>query len=105
GAAEMECDLVRIRARDAEGAHRKASDRARDAIAIEIELGEARRLDRRARIHFHAVDQRAEIVAPEMEARRVLGKHAAKRRLAGSGENRIDLAAPFIERDVLVPLA
>src|SRR5690242_21204213 len=100
----MERDLVRVRARNTKRAHRETADRARDAIAIKIELGEARRLDWRARIHFHAINQRTEIVAPEAKARRILRKDAAERRLAGSGENRIDFAAPFIERDALVLL-
>src|SRR5262249_60609941 len=51
----------------AEYANRQAPDRARDAVAVEIERGEAWRPDILARIHLHAVGDGEEILLRQTE--------------------------------------
>ena len=51
----------------AEDAHRQPPDRARDAVAIEIELRPVGRADVGDDVHFHAVDDGLEVLAPEPE--------------------------------------
>ncbi len=52
---------------ETEHAHRQAADRARDAVAIEVERREIRRADVVERVHLHAVDDGEEILAREIE--------------------------------------
>ena len=94
-ATEMMRDAVRSSAVVAKGAHRQPPYGARDTIAIEIELGQARRADIRSRIHLHAVDDRKKILAAEFEAPRIRGQHTPKRQGAGARINAIDFAPPF----------
>ena len=49
--------------RQTEHPHRQSPDRARDAIAIEIERGKIRRADILRHVHFHAVDDGQKILA------------------------------------------
>ena len=49
----------------AEDPHRKPADSDRDALAVQIELDEARRPNISARVHFHSVNNGEEIVTPQ----------------------------------------
>jgi hypothetical protein len=48
--------------------HRQASDRARDAVAIQIQRRQIRRPDILRHVHLHAVDDGQEILALEIES-------------------------------------
>jgi hypothetical protein len=63
-AAEFCCDTLAYR-RLAEDAYRDSAHRDRHALAIAVELREARRPNVSPRVHFHAVDVGEEIVTPQ----------------------------------------
>ena len=66
-ASEMMRQLDPGVVRHAEDPHRQTADRARDPVAIQIERCEVGRADVGHDIHFHAVDDGEEILAPEAE--------------------------------------
>ena len=77
--------------------HRQPSDRARDAVAIQIERREIRRPDILRHIHFHAVDDGQEILALETEpSNRGDIVRQPRRRMALI--QRVDIVAPLLQR-------
>ena len=75
---------------------RQPSDGAGDAVAIKIERGEIGRADIGAHVHFHAVDHREKVLAPQAESlHRLRQAFQPCRRLAGI--ERIDIAPPLRE--------
>ena len=66
-AAEMMRQRDAVLLAHAEHAHRQAADRRGDAVAIEIELIEARRADVLDRVHLHAVDDGEEVLLAQAE--------------------------------------
>jgi hypothetical protein len=59
------CNPLARRRRLAKDPHRDPADRHCHTLAIEVELREARRPNVSPRVHFHAVDDGEEIVAPQ----------------------------------------
>ena len=59
---------------DPEHAHRQASDRARDAVAIEVEGGGGGGANIVEGVHLHAVDQGEEILLRQIEVGDRLGE-------------------------------
>jgi hypothetical protein len=80
--------------RHAEDAYRQPSYGACDAIAVGIERRPRRGADVGGRVHFHAVDDRREIVALQIEGADRLGQrpHPRRRRFC---EQRIDVRPPL----------
>ena len=66
-AAEMMCEQDAVALGQAKHPHRQPPDRARHAIAIEIERGHVGRADVLRHVHLHAVDDGKEILALEAE--------------------------------------
>ncbi len=66
-AAEMMREQDAVVLRQAEHPHRQPSDRAGDAVAIQIERRQIRRADVLRHVHLHAVDDGEEILALETE--------------------------------------
>ena len=66
-AAEMMREQDAVVLRQAEHPHRQPSDRARDAVAIQIERREIRRPDILRHVHLHAVDDGQKILALQIE--------------------------------------
>ena len=84
-----------------ENPHGETPNGAGNAIAIEIELLEARRADIGARIHFDAVDDGQEIVFNQRVSRNRLRKtFEAGRHLPGV--KRVDIFAPRCQQRQLV---
>ena len=95
-AAEVMREGDAVVALQAEHVDRQAADGAGDAVAVEIERRPVRRADVLARVHLHAVDDRQEILALQVEALDgggIVGK--ARRRLAGI--DRVDVLAPLLQ--------
>ena len=77
----------------AEHAHADPTDRARDSIAIEIKRRQFRRIDFGHHIHLHAIDDRHEVLPPQVE----LSYRINQRLDRGSThtiEESVDLRAP-----------
>ena len=96
-AAEMMRQQNAVFLAETEHPHREATDRAGDAIAIQIERLGVRRANVRRDIHLHAVDDGDEILAAQAELlhRRRIVLHP-RGRIASI--ERIDIAPPLIER-------
>ena len=92
-AAEMMRERHAVVALHAEHAHRQPPDRARDAVAVEIERGPVRRADVGDDVHLHAVDHGEEILALEIEVAHRL-RETGKCCGGCAGVERIDVVAP-----------
>ena len=79
----------------AEHAHRKTTDRAGDAVAIEIERGPVRCADVGDHIHLHAIDDGDEILALQVECADRL-RQAAELRRRCAAIDRINVRAPAL---------
>ena len=86
---------ARVR-RHSEHAHRKASHRASDPVAIEVERGAVRCADVGDHVHLHAVDDGDEILALEVEFAHRL-RQGGERRRCGAAIDRVDIAAPLLQ--------
>ena len=81
----------------AEHPHRQASDRAGDAVAIEIERRAIGRADIGHDVHLHAVDDGEKILALKIECAHRL-RQAEKLRRRRAGIERVDVGAPLLQR-------
>ena len=93
-AAEMMRQRHAILLAHAEHADRQPPHRARDAIAIKVELRPIRRADVLGGVHLHAVDHGEEILLAEPEVAHRLRQRAQFRRRT-PGIDRLDPRAPF----------
>src|SRR6202051_2926702 len=83
--------------RQPEHPHRQPSDRARHAIAIQIQRRQIRGADVLRHIHLHAIDDGEEILAPQVEAPN-RGGVIPQRRLRTTLIKPIDVVAPLLQR-------
>src|SRR5580692_7725026 len=101
-AAKMMREASAFRLRHPESPRRKASDRARHAIAIKIERGEIGCPYIGIDIHLHAIDHGPKILAPKAEGMDCRGETSQPRARAGlrglARIKRADIAPPFAER-------
>ena len=81
----------------AEDAHRQPADRARDAVAIEVERRIVGRADVGDHVHLHAVDDGVEILAPQSELRAPRAARPCDARGGAAGIERVDVGAPALE--------
>jgi len=99
GAAERAGDAIGGGHVGAEDAHREPPDGARHAVAIKVELRQARRADIGHGVHLHAVDDREEILAPQAVSARTIGEAREQRgSMAVAGRLRIAACCGAKER-------
>ena len=96
-AAEMMREQDAVVLGEAEHPHRQPSDRAGDAVAIQIERRQIRRPDILRHIHLHAVDDGQEILALETESSN-RGDIVAQSRRRLAPVQRVDIVAPLLKR-------
>ena len=96
-ASEMMREQDAVVLRQAEHPHRQPSDRAGDAVAIQIERRKVRRPDILRHIHLHAVDDGQEILALEIESPN-RGDVVAQPRRRMALIQRVDIVAPLLKR-------
>jgi len=96
-ASQMMGEQDAVVPRQAEHPHRQASDRAGDAVAIQIQHCQIRRPDVLRHVHLHAIDDGQEILALEIKSsnRRDIVPQS-RRRMALI--ERIDIVAPLLKR-------
>src|SRR5262249_34850310 len=80
----------------AEDANRQTPDRARHRVAVEIERGEAWRLDTLERVHLHAVDDGEKTPPRQAEVADWL-REACHQGPASALVEGVPLSPPFIE--------
>ena len=79
-----------------EHAHAQPADRARDAVAVEVERGEIGCPDIGEDVHLHAVDDGEKVLAAQPEGADRVGEPGEPRRLAAR-EGGIHVGAPLLE--------
>ena len=97
-AAEMMREQDAVVLGETEHPHRQPTDRAGDAVAIQIERRQIRRPDILRHVHLHAIDDGQEILALEVEASN--RRHDSRCNRAGGWPciQRVDIVAPLLQR-------